>query len=64
MAADTRRGVILHQAMPPDAPPDEQDALEQVGAVDAALSEAGWRTRRVAAGLDLGHSLGRPNAGG
>jgi D-alanine-D-alanine ligase len=46
--------VILHQAVPPDAPPDEQDVLEQVGAVDAALSEAGWRTRRVPVGLDLG----------
>lgn len=46
--------MILHQAVPPDAPPDEQDVLEQVGAVEAALIEAGWRTRRVAAGLDLG----------
>ncbi|WP_439578680.1 GNAT family N-acetyltransferase, partial [Elioraea sp.] len=52
-AADARGGVILHQAVPPDAPPDEQDVLEQVGAVEAALVEAGWRTRRVAAGLDL-----------
>jgi D-alanine-D-alanine ligase len=45
--------VILHQAVPPDAPPDERDVLEQVGAVEAALIDAGWRTRRVAAGLDL-----------
>ncbi|WP_019013987.1 GNAT family N-acetyltransferase [Elioraea tepidiphila] len=45
--------MILHQAVPPDAPPDEQDVLEQVGAVEAALIEAGWRTRRLAAGLDL-----------
>ena len=53
MAADARSGVILHQAVPPDAPPDEQDVLEQVSAVEASLIEAGWRTRRVAAGLDL-----------
>lgn len=46
--------MILHQAVPPDAPPDEQDVLEQVGAVEAVLTEAGWRTRRVAAELDLG----------
>ena len=45
--------MILHQAVPPDAPPDEQDVLEQVCAVEAALIEAGWRTHRVAAGLDL-----------
>jgi D-alanine-D-alanine ligase-like ATP-grasp enzyme/GNAT superfamily N-acetyltransferase len=45
--------VILHQAVPPDAPPDEQDVLEQVGAVEAALIETGWRTRRIAATLDL-----------
>ncbi|GIX09791.1 GNAT family N-acetyltransferase [Elioraea sp.] len=45
--------MILHQAVPPDAPPDEQDVLEQVGAVEAALIEAGWRTRRIAATLDL-----------
>lgn len=45
--------MILHQAVPPDAPPDEQDVLEQVGAVEAALADAGWRMRRVAAGLDL-----------
>lgn len=45
--------MILHQAVPPDAPPDEQDVLEQVGAVEAALIEAGWRTRRLAVGLDL-----------
>lgn len=45
--------MILHQAVPPDAPPDEQDVLEQVGAVEAALIDAGWRTRRIAAGLDL-----------
>lgn len=49
--------MILHQAVPPDAPPDEQDVLEQVGAVEAALIDAGWRTRRVAAELDLAASL-------
>ena len=49
--------MILHQAVPPDAPPDEQDVLEQVGAVEAALIDAGWRTRRVAAELDLAAAL-------
>lgn len=50
--------MILHQAVPPDAPPDEQDVLEQVAAVEVALAEAGWCTRRLAAGLDLA-ALGR-----
>lgn len=45
--------MILHQAVPPDAPPDEQDVLEQVAAVEAALLDLGWRMRRIAAGLDL-----------
>jgi D-alanine-D-alanine ligase len=49
--------VILHQAVPPDAPPDEQDVLEQVGAVEATLIDAGWRTRRIAADLDLAAAL-------
>jgi D-alanine-D-alanine ligase len=53
LATDARSGVILHQAVPPDAPPDEQDVLEQASAVEAALIEAGWRTRRIDAGLDL-----------
>ena len=50
--------MILHQAVPPDAPPDEQDVLEQASAVEAALIMAGWRTRRVAAELDLSAVVG------
>ncbi len=47
------RCLILHQHVPPGAPPDEQDVLEEVAAVEAALRELGWQTARRALTLDL-----------
>lgn len=47
------RCLILHQHVPADAPPDEQDVLEEIAAVEAALRALGWETARRALGLDL-----------
>jgi D-alanine-D-alanine ligase len=43
----------LHQAVPPGAPPDETDVLEEVVAVTAALRELGHDPRPLPVTLDL-----------
>jgi D-alanine-D-alanine ligase len=45
--------LILHDHVPADAPPDAQDGLAQVAAVDAALRASGHRVSRLACTLDL-----------
>lgn len=47
------RLTLLHQAVPEGAAPDEQDVLEEVAAVEAALATLGHETARLAVGLDL-----------
>lgn len=62
--ADTRgatalRITLLHQAVPDGAAPDEQDVLEEVAAVEAALGALGHATTRLAVDLDLGAAVAR-----
>ncbi len=45
--------VILHQQVPPGAPPDETDVLVEAAAVRSALETLGWRVVVVPLGLDL-----------
>ena len=45
--------VILHGAVPADAPADEQDVLVEVATVEQALRALGYPVRRVAVTLDL-----------
>ncbi len=45
--------LILHDHVPADAPPDAQDGLAQVAAVDVALRAKGHRVSRLACTLDL-----------
>lgn len=47
------RVAIVHNAVAPDAPPDERDVLDQVAAVAAALGELGHEARPVPCTLDL-----------
>ncbi len=47
---------IIHQVVPPDAPPDERDVLAEAAAVRAALESAGHAVRVVPCGLNL-HAL-------
>ena len=49
--------VILHEAFPPDARPDELDALVQVREVEAALRRLGTPAAVQAIGLDLDAGL-------
>ena len=51
--ADPLRVVILHNAIPPDAPESEQDTLVQVEAVRAALLSRGHDVSVLACTLDL-----------
>lgn len=44
---------LLHNAVPPDAPPDEADVLVQAAAVQAALEFLGHEVDRCPCGLDL-----------
>jgi D-alanine-D-alanine ligase len=44
---------VLHGAVAPDAPSDEQDTLVQVEAVSRALRRLGWRAEPVPVTLDL-----------
>ncbi|MBX3440943.1 MAG: ATP-grasp domain-containing protein [Planctomyces sp.] len=44
---------ILHQAVPADAPADEQDVLVQVAAVEASLGRLGHRTITIPCTLNL-----------
>lgn len=48
-----RKVAILHGAVPPDAPPDDQDTLLQVEAVAAALKRLGHETAALPVTLDL-----------
>ena len=45
--------VVMHQALADDAPPDEQDVLQEVNAVCAALERAGHNALPLAATLQL-----------
>lgn len=45
---------LLHNAVPPDAPPDEADVLVQAAVVQAALESLGHHVVRCPCGLDLG----------
>ncbi len=45
--------VVLHQEVPPDAPPDEQDVLAGAASVGAALRRFGWGVAARAVSLDL-----------
>lgn len=45
---------LLHNAVPPDAPPDEADVLVQAAVVQAALEGLGHHVVRCPCGLDLG----------
>ena len=48
-----RRVAIAHGAVPPDAPPDEQDVLVEVQAVQDALQRRGYIVRTVPVDLNL-----------
>jgi D-alanine-D-alanine ligase len=48
-----RTVAILHGAVPPDAPPDDQDTLLQVGIVAGALKRLGHEATPVPVTLDL-----------
>jgi D-alanine-D-alanine ligase len=48
-----RRCTVLHQSVPADAPPDEQDVLAAVASVARGLSELEWSVATRAVGLDL-----------
>jgi len=45
--------VILHQEVPEDAPPDEQDTLVQVEVVEQTLCALEYRTERLEFDLNL-----------
>jgi D-alanine-D-alanine ligase len=47
------RITILHNDVPPDAPPDERDVLDQAAAIGGALDELGHRATPLPVGLDL-----------
>jgi len=53
------RVVLLHNAVPPDAPPDERDVLDQVESVGAALRSHGHATVPIAVDLDLASAKDR-----
>lgn len=45
--------LVLHQHVPPEAPPDEQDVLAEAASVTAALRRLGWETETRTVSLDL-----------
>ncbi|MFH2052161.1 MAG: D-alanine--D-alanine ligase [bacterium] len=47
------RLLLVHNSVPPGAPPDEADVLVQAAAVQAALEHRGHNVERYACGLDL-----------
>ena len=57
-----RTVAVLHGAVPPTAPPDDQDTLVQVDVVAAALRRLGWRPEPVPVTLDLAAMLRRLKA--
>ncbi len=56
------RIAVLHQAVPPDAPADEQDVLEEVSAVSDALRALGHAPSAMPISLDLGAAAERLRA--
>lgn len=48
-----RHSVVLHGAVSPDAPPDEQDVLDEVAAVSVALKRLGHTVDTLPLSLDL-----------
>jgi D-alanine-D-alanine ligase len=57
-----RTVAILHGAVPPNAPPDDQDTLVQVDVVAAAIMRLGYRPEPVPVTLDLAAMLRRLEA--
>jgi D-alanine-D-alanine ligase len=51
------RIAVLHQAVPADAPADEQDVLEEVAAVGDALRALGHQAWPMPVGLDLSRTV-------
>ena len=51
---DSMRVVVLHGAVPADAPPDERDVLVEVETVCAALRGNGYEVETLGVGRDLG----------
>lgn len=47
------RAVVLHSAVPPDAPPDEQDVLVQAHFIGEALERLGWSVVPLSFAHDL-----------
>ncbi len=47
------RVAVLHNFVPPDAPPEDQDTLAQVAAISGALARSGHEVLAVACQLDL-----------
>ena len=54
---EAMRIALMHQAVPEDAPPDEQDVLDEVAAVGAALCALGHMVRALPVGLDLSEAV-------
>jgi D-alanine-D-alanine ligase-like ATP-grasp enzyme/GNAT superfamily N-acetyltransferase len=48
-----RRCIVLHQAVPEGAPPDERDVLDAASAVAAALGRQGWAVASLGMEMDL-----------
>lgn len=49
------RLAVVHHAVPPEAPADEQDVLDQAAAVASALRQLGHEVVTLPCSLDLGH---------
>ncbi|MDA8049431.1 MAG: GNAT family N-acetyltransferase [Rhodospirillales bacterium] len=54
-----RRCLLLHQAVPEEAGPDEQDTRIAAAAIAEALEAGGWEVERLAVGLDLSAAAAR-----
>jgi D-alanine-D-alanine ligase len=54
--------IVLHGEIPPDAPPDEQDALVEVASISATLRALGYDVQAMAIGLDLADAARRLTA--
>jgi len=60
--AEADRVVILHDRVPPDAPPDQQDTLDQAAQVAGALRHLGYRVDTLPLALDLAGATQRLRA--